>query len=281
MQTRLRVVLLTGDGLRHRYAASQWADVVQLTGVLSEAKPSSPDTPRELPAEDQAVIRRHFRDRDEAERRRLGERSFPDAADVLGVPRGGSNSPDAVAWVRRHEPDLIVLYGSGVVKPPLLDEYDGRIVNLHLGLSPYYRGAGTNFWPLADRRPECVGATVHLAVSAVDAGPILAQVRPDIAPTDRAHDIGTKALVAGVQALARVIFLYHAGRLIPVPQDLSRGRVYRRTDFNAEAVRRMARQFESEMISEYLEQRETRCLACPIVERPHTLTEPTNAQAAR
>ena len=72
---------------------------------------------------------------------------------------------------------------------------------MHLGLSPYYRGSGTNFWPLVDRLPECVGVTIHLAIPSVDAGPILTQVRPDIEPTDRAHEIGSRAIIAGLYAL--------------------------------------------------------------------------------
>src|SRR5690606_30668863 len=152
---------------------------------------------------------------------------------------GGINDPDVLEWVGAAAPDLIVLYGTSLVRAPLLDTFAGRIVNLHLGLSPYYRGTATNFWALVHREPECVGATLHLAAPRVDAGGILEQVRPACLRGDRAHELGTRALMAATAVLPAVLERYAAGRLEPVPQDLSHGLVFRRRDFTADAVRRL------------------------------------------
>src|SRR5207244_13617600 len=125
-----------------------------------------------------------------------------------------------------------------------------RAVNLHLGLSPYYRGHATNFWPLVNGEPECVGATVHLATLDVDAGPILRQARPELAPDDRAHDAGCKAIVAGAAALPHPVAGYADGRAEPVPQQ-GGGRLYRRADFDADAVATMRRRLDEGMIPRY------------------------------
>lgn len=140
------------------------------------------------------------------------------------------------------------------------------MVNIHLGLSPYYRGSGTNFWPLVDRRPECVGATLHLVAAKVDAGPILAQVRPEAEIDDRAHDLGTKTIISAVALLPRVLAALAADRTCAKPQDLSRGRLCRRRDFNADAVRTMWRQFESGMMAEFLADRQARRAKFPLVQ---------------
>ena len=34
-----------------------------------------------------------------------------------------------------------------------------KILNLHLGISPYYKGSGTNYFPLVNNEPQYVGAT--------------------------------------------------------------------------------------------------------------------------
>ena len=75
-------------------------------------------------------------------------------------------------------------------------------MNIHLGLSPYYRGAGTNFWPLVNGEPEYCGATIHILDGGVDTGPVIAHVRPEIAAGDGPHDIGNKTIVAAAGALA-------------------------------------------------------------------------------
>ena len=51
-------------------------------------------------------------------------------------------------------PDVVLVFGTGLLKAPLIGAFPGRIINIHLGLSPYYRGAGTNFWPLESTLKE-------------------------------------------------------------------------------------------------------------------------------
>ena len=103
--------------------------------------------------------------------------------------------------------EYIILFGSSIIKPPLLEFFNKKIINIHLGLSPYYRGSGTNFWPLVNNEPECVGATIHLAVLKVDAGSILAQARPEsLSELDNSHDIGCKAIISGTKKMRECIY---------------------------------------------------------------------------
>jgi len=271
MPLALRVILLTGDGRRHRYAATRLASCAKLVGLVSEAKSPATAMPQLLPPADQAVIDRHFAERDEVEHRLLGAAvEFPET-EVLPLPTGSVNTPEVLDWVSKRSPDLVILYGSSIIKPPLLDCYAGRMINLHLGLSPYYRGSGTNFWPLVNREPECVGATIHLAVRSVDAGAILAQIRPVAKVTDRAHELGTKTIIAGFDVMPHVLSLYIAGRIQPRPQHLSQGRTFRQKDFTAQAVATMWRHFEAGMIAEFLADAKRRCQRFPIIEIPASL----------
>lgn len=266
MSGKLRIVLLTANGLRHRYVAQHLAEQAELVGLVSEAKGATMAPTVVLSPADDAIIKQHFAERDAAEQKLLGTAaSFP-ATKILEVPHGTINTPEVFAWVQERRPDFVLLYGSGIIKPPLLENYENRIINMHLGLSPYYRGSGTNFWPLVNREPECVGATIHLAVLRVDAGSILAQVRPEAELSDRAHELGTKTIISGVAAMARALQLFANGKICPQPQDLSIGQVYRNKDFNAEAVRVSWQHFAKGMMEEYLAQKPERCRRFPIVE---------------
>ena len=264
-----RTVLLTGDGRRHRYAAVRLAERLGLAGILSEAKPTEP--PGRSPENEttRSIVGRHFAARDVVEEKFLGRAvEFPRGIPMRTVPTGASNAPETLEWVRARSPDAILLYGTSIIKPPLLDAFRDRVVNMHLGLSPYYRGAGTNFWALVDRRPECVGVTVHLATSEVDAGPILGQIRPPMEPQDRSHEIGTRAMMAGLEALIALLPRYLEGRIQPIAQTPSSAPAYRRKDFDADAVLRMERQFETGMVEEYLFEKPERDGRYPIVAVP-------------
>ena len=264
-----RAVLLTGNGRRHRYVAVRLAEGLGLSGVLSEAKPMN--SPGSVPEteEDRRVIECHFSGRDAAEDALLGrDVEFPEGVPLREVPIGGSNFLETLQWIGTLKVDVVLLYGTSIIKSRLLRAFGMRVLNMHLGLSPYYRGSGTNFWPLVDRRPECVGVTIHLATSEVDGGPILAQVRPSIESGDRSHEIGTRSILSGLRALMSVVPAYLEGRLLPVPQSPFKNPAYRRRDFSASSVRRMEHHFATGMIEEYLSDKTTRDLRYPIVDPP-------------
>lgn len=254
MSESISVVIITGDQLRHHYFANRLGEHFNLRGIVSESvyKP-----PIEGSSQDMQDLRKHFAEREEAEGRFFGsdaEFNMP-GEDVLEISKGEANSEEVFKWIQSRDPDYLILYGSSIIRDPLLTEFDGRTINMHLGLSPYYRGSGTNFWPLVNREPELVGVTIHLATLQVDAGAILKQVRPDIQPGDRNHDIGCRAVIAGTQTMIESIHGYDRGQIAPQPQPEG-GRLYRRSDFNVEAVRKMWGNLEAGMVAEYLSEPE-------------------------
>lgn len=245
------VTILTGDGLRHSYFVSGVAEHFRVTGVVREPVYVPKTSGSE---QDRTVLQSHFSRRDSAEKQYfLASRGRPiTSGEVLDLEKKGDiNLPEVREWIVSRSPDLLLLYGCSVIQAELIDAFPGRCVNMHLGLSPYYRGSATNFWPLVNREPELVGATIHLATRKIDAGDILKQVRPSIADSDDNHDIGCKAIIAGIDTLIAAVEDYKTGRRTPVKQEGS-GRYYRRSDFSAEAVMKMRHQFETGMIPEFL-----------------------------
>ena len=70
--------------------------------------------------------------------------------------------------------DLYVVYGSSYIKGDLIDFLiEKKAINIHMGVSPYYRGTDCNFWALYDNNPHLVGATIHLLSKGLDSGSIL------------------------------------------------------------------------------------------------------------
>ena len=70
--------------------------------------------------------------------------------------------------------DLYIVFGSSYIKGKLADFLiKKKAINIHMGVSPYYRGTDCNFWAIYDGNPHLVGATVHLLSKGLDNGPIL------------------------------------------------------------------------------------------------------------
>jgi folate-dependent phosphoribosylglycinamide formyltransferase PurN len=81
--------------------------------------------------------------------------------------------------------DVFVVFGASYIKGPLCEHLVSRgAMNIHMGVSPFYRGSSTNFWAMYDGRPELVGATIHLLSKGLDSGPILFHAFPPAEAVD-------------------------------------------------------------------------------------------------
>lgn len=181
---------------------------------------------------------------------------------------GGLSSPATVDFLETHGVDTLVVYGTNLLKPPLLSRWAGRIINLHLGLSPYYRGTATNFYPMLNEEPQYVGATIHLIDAGIDSGPILRHARPPIVADDKPHTIGCKAILAGVEAMIAVLNDLGRGEPKPVPQwKVPNARLYLRKNYHPRQVVELYRKLDEGLIPRYVE----RAARCPTAIR---LVEP-------
>jgi methionyl-tRNA formyltransferase len=103
-----------------------------------------------------------------------------------------------------------------------------RAFNLHTGVSPRYRGTDCAFWPVVNREPEWLGATVHECTAAVDGGQIYGLARAEWEPGDGIHELFARAVAAGADLYVEAVRRYlDEGGITGELQDLSTGREYR------------------------------------------------------
>src|SRR5581483_4489456 len=132
------------------------------------------------------VMQRYFTRVIDAERDVFGgPRFLPNNVQQLAMKMGDLNSVDPEAIEPALASDIYVVFGASYIKQPLIDLLTGkRAINIHMGVSPYYRGSSCNFWAMYDRRPEMVGATIHLLSRGLDNGPMLFHALPPAEPCD-------------------------------------------------------------------------------------------------
>lgn len=261
----MKIILLTSESLRHKYIAAQLAAHLRLEMLITEAKSAGIEDTTKLSPEDAAFISKHFEARSVSESRFFGNYiEFPKEVPQLKMPHGAINSRMVKTVVDNLQPDYLVLFGTSIIKDPLLQKYSGRIINLHLGLSPYYQGSATNLFPYYHNEPECVGATIHLATPKVDDGPVLHQLRPDIKPEDDLHSIGNKTILKAGKILPEVIKAFSEKKIVPQKQS-GTGRICRNKDITPALLREIYKKFEEGMVEEYLREKEARDGGKPVV----------------
>lgn len=266
-----RVVMLTGTALRHDFARKALAREAGIDLVLTVCEGHAQKQRRNAEGRgltEESLAIRHLDMRDRAERDFFGafDRYVPDQSNPLFAGDRSVNAPDIVDRILAAEPDVVVAYGCSIVREPLLSAFAGRFLNVHLGLSPYFRGAGTNFFCFVEGLPECCGATFMYIDAGIDTGAILHQIRPAMTPEDSIHTIGNRLIVEMIPVYAALV--RHLDGLEALPQPAAdHERVYRQRDFTDEATVRLYENFASGMIPRYLAEKQARDAAFPIVEQ--------------
>lgn len=122
-----------------------------------------------------------------------------------------------------YRPDVLILSGYlHIITAPLLAAYPQRIINVHDGDLPQYRGLHATRDAMRAGEPGTL-CTVHVVTEEVDAGPVLA--RSDAFPVNGRHhylqrewmmrDAWGPLIVRAIQFLARTVFLDVSPRRLP------------------------------------------------------------------
>ena len=248
------VVILTGNELRHRYFRTILSHDSRFSILASYCE----GTERSLAARtaenpnSSELEFLHVGARTQSERDFFGDvvDRLDDDSNPVEIRKGEINNADVVSAIVRMNPDLLVCYGTSLIKSSLLTVFEGRFLNVHLGLSPYYRGAGTNVWPLINGEPEMVGATFMHIDAGIDTGKIIHQLRADIMLGDSPHTIGNRLIRKMVSTYCDVIAAFHD--LHEETQPSAEGRLYYIKDFDAAACAKLYDNFAKGMILEFV-----------------------------
>ena len=112
--------------------------------------------------------------------------TFTPAADI--VRKCGDNVVECsesidLAFLKSNTVGFIVSHGyRHIIKPSIINYLPDRIINLHISLLPWNRGADPNLWSFLEDTPK--GVTIHYLDYGIDTGDIIAQQEVNYVPED-------------------------------------------------------------------------------------------------
>jgi len=243
----MKIVVLTSNGLRHKFIANSLSSKATDSLVVSECKQN------DSVGLDQSPISEHFRLRNETEKVFFPNNDFF-IAKTLPILYKEVNLANVYQTIKKFQPDLLFVFGSYIIREPLLSLLQpGRIINLHLGLSPYYRGSGTNFWPFVNNELEYIGSTILHLDSGIDTGDIICHVRPVIELGDNVHTVGCKVIQSSAETLTQIMTLVDEGKTLNrVKQWHVDEKYYKTADFNEQVLLKYKNNLRNRLIENYL-----------------------------
>ncbi len=137
------------------------------------------------------------------------------------------NSAECEALLDELKPDVIVVYGTAILKAHIFTKAKLVTLNMHTGLSPHYRGDSTLFWPVYYNDPDHLGVTVHKLVADVDGGDIVYTGRVEYQQGDGEAELFAKGVKVGTELYLKAVKEAFDGSIVYHPQDLTIGREFR------------------------------------------------------
>ena len=127
--------------------------------------------------------------------------------------------------------DYIVSYGyKYLIKSPLLDRYEDKIVNLHPSHLPWGRGYFPNFWSHVYDFPK--GVSIHYINAGIDTGDVLAQREHSFTETDTLRTTYYNLQTSMLSLFTRSWRDIRTRGTTPVEQDPTSGNLFYQKDFD-------------------------------------------------
>lgn len=209
----MRVLLICGDHPRHRYLLDDIIkdgknEVIVLQMGREQLVPSSKFIKNH---ELKKIYDRHFWERFDLEKNVFGSDSvaeryeFEDHTYLIKISQSDLNTPLTKDAIRRlGKFDVAITMGPLILDNEFIKLLPINHFNIHLGLSPWYRGSATLLWPTYNLEPWKCGVTLHRINPETDAGEIFHQTTVEPKIEDGCQDTAIRAVTnskTGIQIL--------------------------------------------------------------------------------
>ena len=252
----MKLVLFSGTHPRHLFVNQQiikhFDDVLV---VIMQRESLSPQAPDYVAEHDRRLFDFHFNKRAEVERHSYGdlhhEMVFKECR-TLYVSPDQLNSPKITKNVSDFNADIAFIFGVDLIKGPLLEILPENKINLHLGLSPWYKGAATLFWPFYFLQPQYSGVTFHQISIGADAGAIVHQAVPELTAGDGIHTVGAKCVLQAADDVNIILNIWKQTGFVPQSLQKNSGKLWLERDFKASHLRVIYDLYNDRIVDEFL-----------------------------
>ena len=151
---------------------------------------------------------------------------------------GDIHGTDALAAIRRFDPDLGISVAAPILRPELFELPRQGTINLHKGKLPLFRGMPPAFWEIWTRARE-VGCSIHRVERSLDTGPILLEQSVAVEPFSTVRGLQIALDGLGVEMMCEAVHRIAHGTATWTPQS-GGGQTYRKpTAAQWAAIRRI------------------------------------------
>ena len=232
----MNITLITSDQIRHNYLVNLLSNIATKLNVIQEKKTFFSNQNKIS-----NLMKNYFLKVDDAQKKVFGNAAIDKKnknIKLLSLENKELEKCSLNSLSDFLNSDIFIIFGSSFIKKDLVNFLiDHKALNIHLGISPYYRGTDCNFWALFDNNPHLVGATIHLLSKGLDSGPILYHALSEIKEDPFIYTMS--AVKSAFESIAQKIENKTIFEHTPEIQDKSKEIKYsKKNEFNDEVIKK-------------------------------------------
>ena len=236
----MKITLFTSNKNRHNYLINLLSGISDELYVIQECNTIFPGI---IPGHYQAspTMKKYFEYVSNAQYKLFGNSYVNNKKKnikILPMVSGDLNHCSMKLLSNFLKSDVYVVFGSSYIKGELVDFLvEQKAINIHAGVSPYYRGTDCNFWALYDDNPHLVGTTIHLLSKGLDSGPMLYHAMSYL--KTNAFEYAMSTVKSAFHSIAERIQDNYIFTIKPEDQDKTKEvRYSKKNEFNEDIVKK-------------------------------------------
>ena len=177
----MNLMILTTETLHHTFFVKEMAKKHDYVKVLCETNNNKIlyDTSHEF-----EKVRNDFEKNLWFKEKKFFLKNFAEVKNVRSI-----NSKVAVSYLKKINPDLIIVFGTGIIKNEILSLFENKIYNLHGGNPEKYRGLDSHLWALFHRDYKSLITVIHKVDNRLDTGDIVMKGNVPLSPGMKIHEL--------------------------------------------------------------------------------------------
>lgn len=252
----MKLILFSGDHPRHLFVNKKVLEFFdKIFVVIMQREELLPEPPSDLDNHDKELFKLHFENRHRVESSVYGNLNARDVFknfDSISIKRDELNTKLVADKVSKFNADFCFIFGVDLILDPVIDVLPKDKINLHLGLSPWYKGGATLFWPFYHLEPQFCGSTFHQITKQADAGEIIHQCVPELLSGDKIHDVGARCVVKARDELSKIFSHWNSEQGFEGVIQRTSGRNWRGVDFHGSQLRVIYDLYQDKIVDSYL-----------------------------
>ncbi len=261
------IVIITSNGIRHKYFSTMFSNSKNIN-VKKIYKEYDSDYRKNIDVLSDFEIE-HYKAREQTEYDFFSDiiHQFNNQNKLNEVSINDINNEKYLSELKEINPDFIITYGCSIVKKDILEAFKDKILNVHLGISPYYLGSGTNFISLLNNDFQCVGYTLMYMDSGIDTGEIIHQSRAKIFQFDNIHQIGNRLIKDMTSDFIYLVNNFHLVKKMSYPDIQHESIICLNKHVTVDAVKKIYKSFSDGGVENFLKKQEKINKLYPIIQQ--------------